>query len=39
MRPSEHETDSEILLYQTEDGKTRLEVQLHAETVCYFPTH
>jgi hypothetical protein len=26
-------TDSEILLYQTEDGQTRMEVQLHVETV------
>lgn len=26
-------TDSEILLYQTEDGQNRLEVQLQAETV------
>jgi len=33
MNPSEHKTNSEILLYQTEDGQTRLEVQLHAETV------
>lgn len=33
MKPSEHKSNSEILLYQTEDGKTRLEVQLHAETV------
>jgi hypothetical protein len=33
MDPSEHKSNSEILLYQTEDGQTRLEVQLHAETV------
>lgn len=33
MKLSKHKTNSEILLYQTEDGQTRLEVQLHAETV------
>ena len=33
MKLSKHKTDSEILLYQTEDGQTRLEVQLRAETV------
>jgi hypothetical protein len=32
MDPSEHKSNSEILLYQTEDVQTRLEVQLHAET-------
>lgn len=33
MNPSDHRISSEILLYQTDDGQTRLEVQLYAETV------
>ncbi len=33
MKPNNIKTNSEILLYQTEDGQTRLEVQLHADTV------
>lgn len=30
---TENQPGGEILLYQTEDGKTRLEVQFHGETV------
>lgn len=33
MTDNEHPAGGEILLYQTEDGKTRLEVQFQGETV------